>query len=271
TTDAWPWWSDDHARTRANRRRAGLGQAQSVLLAAQRLAYPAGAVAAVAGGAAAAAVAVAAGGFRRQQPGGLPRRRRLLGVRAGPSGPVPLRVLPAGGALARQPWHCTAPGAGAAAADPAAAPLPPRLAAGAAGLPAGGLVVVSRWPGTVGGGHRPLGRTVPDPGDRRHRHGGRAAAGAAAGPGQALPAAGGAGDRDGLHRVLARAAAHHRAGHGLGDAAAVPAERAAPGQAAAGPDRRGAVRRRLHGGSHPWWLAGGASRAVRGGAGTGAV
>ena len=82
-----------------------------------------------------------------------------------------------------------------------------------------------------------------DPGGRRH--GVCVSVRDFAGARPALEAAGGAGGERRLYRAGARRAADHRIVHGLGDAAAVPADRGHDRQAAARPGRLYPVRRRL--------------------------
>ncbi len=73
---------------------------------------------------------------------------------------------------------------------------------------------------------RSVERAAADPDPRRRRHGARLSAGDPAGARAALAIAGGARDLRRLYRADPRRAADHRAVHGLGDAAAVPARRA---------------------------------------------
>ena len=110
-----------------------------------------------------------------------------------------------------------------------------------------------------------MGRTPGDAGGRHHRHRGVAAARHPPGTRSTVGNAGSAGVLGGLHRGVARRAADHRAVHGVGDAAAVPAGGGELRQAVALPDRGCAVLLGLYGRGGARRPAGDPQGPVRGG------
>ena len=112
---------------------------------------------------------------------------------------------------------------------------------------------------------QPVGRHPGDDDPRHLRPGLRLPLRHPAGARPALQPAADQGPVRGLHRADPRRAADQPADHGLGHAAAVPAERRHHRQVPARPGRRHPVRRRLHRRDHPRRPAVAAQGPVRGG------
>ena len=190
--------------------------------------------------------------------------RRLLGFRECEVRAVHVWPLPGGRALARHPDCDHLYRAAHAAADPARALQGAERRAVLRGFPVRGVLPAHRRflrPALCR--DRALGRPAGNAGAFLCRHRRVPAARHCPGTGAAFQDAGDKAAFGDLHRSRAWRAAGHRAFHGGLHAASVrPAGRHLR-QIPAGPDRRGAVRLGLYGGSRARWIAGDSQGTVR--------